>query len=77
MMDAPRITPADAQSDAGARDVGSSPDAGTSTDAGPSEGGALDSRDATILPDTRMFIDQGGMIEAPPPPVDARALNRG
>ena len=39
---------------------------------------ALDQRpaDATVPKDTRLFIDQGGMIEAPPPPVDA-AIPRG
>jgi radical SAM superfamily enzyme YgiQ (UPF0313 family) len=81
MMDAPRVTPPDAQPDAGARDVGSSVDSGTGTDADASEAGASDARDATAIPDTRpdarVFIDQGGMIEAPPPPMDAPTLNKG
>ena len=80
MMDAPRITP-DAQPDAGARDVGSSVDSGTGADADAREAGAPDARDATAAPDTRpdarVFIDQGGMYEAPPPPMDAPILNRG
>ena len=76
-MDAPRITPADAQPD--------SPDAGTARDtgsrsgdeAGASETRPADTRDATTVPDTRLFIDQGGMIEAPPPPMDTRPPTKG
>jgi radical SAM superfamily enzyme YgiQ (UPF0313 family) len=77
MMDAPRITPPDAQADAGAKDAGSGVDSGTGADADAGEAGAPVARDATVIPDTRVFIDQGGMYEAPPPPMDARPLNKG
>jgi hypothetical protein len=77
MMDAPRITPPDAQPDAGAKDAGSGVDSGTGADADAGEAGAPDARDATVIPDTRVFIDQGGMYEAPPPPMDARPFNKG
>jgi hypothetical protein len=36
----------------------------------------VDSRDATVTRDSVVFRDQGGMFEAPPPPMDA-AIKKG
>jgi radical SAM superfamily enzyme YgiQ (UPF0313 family) len=47
-------------------------------DAGTSEAGALDvgNKDAKPVVDTVVFMDQGGMFEAPPPPMDAAVVKR-
>ena len=60
-MDAP-IIKQDAQADAGVKG-----------DAEVSEAGPLDTgtTDVKTVPDALVFKDQGGMFEAPPPPMDA------
>jgi hypothetical protein len=71
-VDAPVVPPADA-----ARDSNPSGDAREAgVDGGVSDGGNGDAGDARSA-DTRVFVDQGGMFEAPPPPVDARPGNKG
>jgi anaerobic magnesium-protoporphyrin IX monomethyl ester cyclase len=69
-MDAPVVPPRDAGSDGGASEAGSldaeSADARTSADA----------TDTRAIADAVVFKDQGGMFEAPPPPMDAPVIKR-
>ena len=74
-MDAPR--PADTQPDSPDAGAGRDTALGSGEDAGASETRPADTRDATTAPDARLFIDQGGMIEAPPPPMDTRPPEKG
>jgi anaerobic magnesium-protoporphyrin IX monomethyl ester cyclase len=78
-MDAPIVkldtAVPDATADAGA-DAGR--DAGTAIDGGAREDGGLDADKVDLRPvvDAIVFKDQGGMFEAPPPPMDAPIVKR-
>ena len=76
-MDAPVVITPDAQSDA-QPDASADARRDTISDAGVSEAGALDTGTSDTKPifDTVVFKDQGGMMEAPPPPMDAAIVKR-
>jgi radical SAM superfamily enzyme YgiQ (UPF0313 family) len=80
-IDAPVVPPADAARDGklsgDTRDAGSGDGGdGGAMDGASSDGGRAEVGDARSV-DTRVFVDQGGMVEAPPPPVDAKPGNKG